>query len=489
MKRLILPLIGAALFFAACGDDVTNVTEVNEKAAIDLVEKYKELPKCEDSLYGTLIYAADSSQVYACTSDGWASLKGEKGDQGDDGLDGEDGKNGEDGENGKDGEDGTDGENGTSCTANQLSDGSGYNIVCGGKTVGTITNGTNGTNGEDGTSCNIESDEGGVVTIQCGEGENAETTKLYKAMCGTDPFDPADKFCYAAELYDLCGDKVYDPSKEFCSNEVVYDLCDGNVYDPSEEFCSNEVVYYLCSGKVYDPSKYYCSDEVVYDLCNGNEYDHETLFCARFANSTEQLYKMVTIAPEGTGYSETWMAENLNYETENSWCYGDKEENCAKYGRLYTWAAAVGKTEEECGLGKVCNLGNGNVQGVCPEGWHLPSQEEWEELIVAVDDNITEYSGENVAGNVLKSQTGWNAKVGINNDDTFGFSALPAGLRQSDGNYTDEGDRAHFWSSSKYNLGYAYFMDLSYNSTNAYLYHDLKDFGFSVRCLKDKPAE
>ena len=103
MKRLILPLIGAALFFTACGDDVTNVTEVNEKVALDIVEKYKELPKCEDSLYGTLIYATDSSQVYACTSDGWASLKGEKGDQGDDGLDGEAGKNGTNGTNGKNG--------------------------------------------------------------------------------------------------------------------------------------------------------------------------------------------------------------------------------------------------------------------------------------------------------------------------------------------------------------------------------------------------
>ena len=69
---------GAAVIamLTACGDDVTNVTEVNEKVALDIVEKYKELPKCEDSLYGTLIYAADSSQVYACTSDGWASLKG-----------------------------------------------------------------------------------------------------------------------------------------------------------------------------------------------------------------------------------------------------------------------------------------------------------------------------------------------------------------------------------------------------------------------------
>ena len=397
---------GAAVvaMLTACGDDVTNVTEVNEKAAIDLVEKYKELPKCEDSLYGTLIYAADSSQVYACTSDGWASLKGEKGDQGDDGLDGEDGKNGEDGENGKDGEDGTDGENGTSCTANQLSDGSGYNIVCGGKTVGTITNGTNGTNGEDGTSCNIESDEGGVVTIQCGEGENTKTTELYKAMCGKEPYDP------------------------------------------------------------------------------------EKQFCAKFADNTEQVYKMVTIAPEGTNYSETWMAENLNYETANSWCGGGSgttEGDCAKYGRLYTWAAAVGKTEEECGYGKVCNLGTGDIRGICPEGWHLPSQDEWKELIVAMDDNITEYSDENVAGNVLKSQTGWTPFEGINNEDAFGFSALPAGWFNK-GNYYHEGNYAYFWSSSEYSGYGAVYMGLYYRIEYAYLDNGvIKGYGYSVRCLRD----
>ena len=396
----------------ACGDDVTNVTEVNEKAAIDLVEKYKELPKCEDSLYGTLIYAADSSQVYACTSDGWASLKGEKGDQGDDGLDGEDGKNGTNGTSGKDGEDGADGADGESCTATALKDGSGMEVKCGGKTVGVISNGKNG---EDGTNCNIVSDEGGVVTIQCGEGENAETTKLYKAMCGTDPFDPADKFCYAAELYDLCGDKVYDPSK------------------------------------------YYCSDEVVYDRCNGNEYDHETLFCARFADSTEQLYKMMKFG------DQTWMTENLNYETENSYCYDNNDENCTQFGRLYTWAAA---------------------NEVCPEGWHLPSQTEWETLIIAADGNISEYTDYNLAGLALKSAEGWD---NAGNDTlAIGFSALPAGIKDYESNVFNGIDSyTYFWTSTGKDTYSAYYVKLSSSNNQVLIDYADKSYGYSIRCLKN----
>ena len=393
--------VAVIAMLAACGDDVTNVTEVNEKAAIDLVEKYKNLPKCEDPIYGSLIYAADSSQVYACTSDGWISLKGEKGAQG------------EDGENGKDGEDGTDGENGTSCTANQLSDGLGYNIVCGGKTVGTIKNGTNG---DKGTSCNIVSDEGDVVTIQCGEGENAQTTELYKAMCGTDPFDPADKFCYAAELYDLCG------------------------------------------GKVYDPSKYYCSDEVVYDRCNGNKYEHEKLFCARFANSTEQLYKMMKFG------DQTWMTENLNYKTENSYCYGNDDKNCAKYGRLYTWAAA---------------------NEACPEGWHLPSQTEWETLIIAADGNISEYTNYNLAGRALKSAEGWD---NVGSDMlAIGFSALPAGIKDyGSDDFNGIDSYTYFWTSTgKEDTNSAYYVKLSSSNDQALIDYADKSYGYSIRCLKN----
>jgi len=190
-------------------------------------------------------------------------------------------------------------------------------------------------------------------------------------------------------------------------------------------------------------------------------------------------YKTVKIG------TQTWMAENLNYETGNSYCYND---NCTKYGRLYTWAAAMDSAGtwsangKGCGYEKTCSP-TYPVRGVCPKGWHLPSQSEWEALIVAVDGSITEYTSSNTAGSKLKSVTGWYDDG--NGEDTFGFSALPAGYRDINGDCYYEGNYAYFWSSTEYLSYYAYYMRLYYGIGYASLYNYYKNYGLSVRCVKD----
>jgi len=186
-------------------------------------------------------------------------------------------------------------------------------------------------------------------------------------------------------------------------------------------------------------------------------------------------YKTVTIG------SQTWMAENLNYETANSYCYNDNASNCTKYGRLYTWAAAMDSAGiwstngKGCGYNKTCSR-TYPVRGVCPQGWHLPSKAEWETLFNAV-------GGLSVAGTKLKSTSGWYNSG--NGTDAFSFSALPAGGRVNYGSYYYEGNYAYFWSWPE---------DTSYDANNMYLYYDydyaclyysLKYYAFSVRCLKD----
>ena len=165
-----------------------------------------------------------------------------------------------------------------------------------------------------------------------------------------------------------------------------------------------------------------------------------------------QVYQTVKIG------TQTWMAENLNYETEDSYCYDDKSENCTKYGRLYTWDAA--KT-------------------ACPTNWHLPNNDEWNTLITAV-------GGRSTAGKMLKSTSGWNGRNGSGNGtDDYSFSALSAGYRGNDGGFNDAGGYANIWSSSEYDSNIAYGMFLDYHSDATHLYDNPKVDGFSVRCLKD----
>ena len=199
-----------------------------------------------------------------------------------------------------------------------------------------------------------------------------------------------------------------------------------------------------------------------------------------------QTYKTVTIG------TQTWMADNLNYETENSYCYNDDPSNCSKYGRLYTWAAAMDSVGTWSINGKGCGYTNTcsptyPVRGVCPEGWHLPSTTEFETLFTAVggvqdEDYAYRWNG---AGTVLKSTSGWNEYEGITNEDSFGFSALPAGYRGLNGIYYYEGSQAYFWSSSEDGSDYAYNMLLDYYGDNVRLLNTSKSLGFSVRCLKD----
>ena len=121
---------------------------------------------------------------------------------------------------------------------------------------------------------------------------------------------------------------------------------------------------------------------------------------------------------------------------------------------------------------------------MCPVGWHLPSEQEWEALIVTVDGNITEYVGSNKAGEALKSRTGWTKKSGIVNADAYSFAALPAGLYTGT-SFQNEGTDAYFWTSVQKNVQNAFVMSLSHEDDKADLGNTYKTTGFSVRCIKD----
>ena len=181
-----------------------------------------------------------------------------------------------------------------------------------------------------------------------------------------------------------------------------------------------------------------------------------------------QTYKTVKIG------EQVWMAENLNYEVENqSSCQFNLPEECLKYGRYYSWAGAVGKSEEECGRGKECGL-TGIVRGVCPEGWHLPDTSEWRSLYLAMRENVHEMQA-----------IGWEKWPYAL--DMYGFSALPAG-HYHDGKCSGcVGYTARFWSSLESHTN-AYTLGLGRSSASIGKASGAgKAEKYSVRCVQDDP--
>jgi uncharacterized protein (TIGR02145 family) len=195
----------------------------------------------------------------------------------------------------------------------------------------------------------------------------------------------------------------------------------------------------------------FCNGNNVYDKCNGKVYDPSAMqYCY---NDAIKTYKTVKIG------NLTWMAENLNYNVSGSKCYGDQESNCNTYGRLYKQSTAA---------------------GVCPKGWHLPSNYEWTYL-------TTNVGGSSTAGTKLKATSGWNAHATYGNGtDDYSFSALPG--------YTI-GTVGLWWSSSYkgsyMGAGYAYYnvyycrrMDYDKAEIASDSVCDESSL-LSVRCVKD----
>ena len=173
---------------------------------------------------------------------------------------------------------------------------------------------------------------------------------------------------------------------------------------------------------------------------------------------------------------KTWMAQNLNYEIpDSSWCYKNKESYCRKYGRLYTWNAAM---------------------TACPNGYHLPSIAEWDSLTQAARGKMTIISLRNMivgsigAGKTLKAKTGWkwnglwNKNAGT---DNYGFSARPGGGRLNDGNFDAIGRGGIWWTATENGIYSGHYRNMNYLSDDVaqYAYGESKNNGFSVRCVAD----
>ena len=182
--------------------------------------------------------------------------------------------------------------------------------------------------------------------------------------------------------------------------------------------------------------------------------------------------------------SEIPMAGNSTYsETEPyRYCPDGNSQNVNYYGYLYNWPAVMhGSSSSE-------NNPSG-VQGICPKGWHVPSDAEWDKLVDYVENHPKQY-GNSVAKALASNEGCWeeSGTTGTpgcdqSSNNTTGFSAVPAGSYT--GSYYYFGDNANFWSATQDNSRSAYSRNLNYGSAYVGRYNYYKYNGFSVRCIRD----
>jgi uncharacterized protein (TIGR02145 family) len=201
---------------------------------------------------------------------------------------------------------------------------------------------------------------------------------------------------------------------------------------------------------------------------------------SRFTTTYTACPNTPTVTYDGKTYNtvkignQCWLKENLdvgikingienqtNNGTVEKYCYNDSIENCNKYGGLYQWSEAIKYSTVK------------GAQGICPNGWHIPTVEEFLILNNNVfgDANALKEIGQGIYGG-----------AGTN---TNGFSALLSGIRNTHGSFDDFGSFPSIWSSTETYPGLAFHMTLFGGSNSArFEVHD-KDLGFNVRCVKD----
>ena len=179
-----------------------------------------------------------------------------------------------------------------------------------------------------------------------------------------------------------------------------------------------------------------------------------------------QIYQVVRIN------NQIWLAENFRYLPSiekgdlycNSWVYKNNNDYLdLHYGRLYDWNTAM---------------------NIAPEGWRLPNNQDFIELIDFIKDNNL---NDSLIGSYLKSVNGWNKPTNIEpNSDKYGFNAKPAGYHSNYDYFNNAGNDAYFWSATEDSSNYASYWYLNYISEDLYNYSSNdKCYGFSVRLIKD----
>ncbi|MEN9355550.1 MAG: hypothetical protein RL318_2875 [Fibrobacterota bacterium] len=329
------------------------------------------------------------------------------------------------------------------------------------------------------------------------------------------------------EEKDPCDSVKYDTLTQFCVEAVVHARCHGSVFDPSIDTCLNGVVVpqqvadpviFPSAGQWTAPlavtiTSATAGAEVRYTL-DGSQPTASSLryegplSLDRFATvramalksgmtpsgavaSTLVAHGKLTDSRDGQVYrtirlgKQNWMAQNLNFAGERlGACPGTEGEDdpgpeaaCTVSGRLYTWAEAMMLPKfERKAYGKLV----GKHRGICPEGWHVPDDEDWSTFFAAVLSEVV--TNDKEIEPAMRSTMGWVRGKG---KDRFGFGAMPVGYRQANDDFVNSGFAALFWSAAEAGEREATFRSVGVGALDKG--QGPKALGLSVRCVSDNP--
>jgi uncharacterized protein (TIGR02145 family) len=204
------------------------------------------------------------------------------------------------------------------------------------------------------------------------------------------------------------------------------------VYTKLNNPLKTEESLYLAIEKGYCEFKKIEGNPEFADAINTDKY--KKLKTRIFDKRDGQSYKTATVG------NQFWMAESLRYKTENSWCFDDENTDCLYYGRTYTWDAAM---------------------EACPDGWHLPSDDEWKKLEI--------YLG------MTKKQTNKSGEKRIVDKSKF----IPAN------GFTLDSDGKIYWTSSLIYGNTPHFRIIDLKESSIFRFWTEKDNRYQVRCIKD----
>ncbi len=269
----------------------------------------------------------------------------------------------------------------------------------------------------------------------------------------------------------------YNPSVTQSDNSCYYPgfSCNDGDLNSSNDIWNSECQCQGTTGLV--GSQHSCGAE--------NVHSPEVTY-GSLVDQSGNIYKTVDIN------GQVWMAENLKTD---SYTNGDAiafNLTNSQWQSITTgaWSNYDNNPAAECPYGKLYNwYAVSDPRGLCPIGWHVPTNNDWNILVSSLDANAnttcTLCTQSSVAGGALKSMgiSYWEANVGATNSS--GFSGLPSGFRSSNGSYANAGFLGFYWSSTDYSVGNAYSRINYYNSTDIRSNGNNKRSGFAVRCIQD----